>query len=82
MSERATDAIDHRLITEFKAGSMEAMEKIVERHEERIFAFGLKMCGHLQDAEDIAQAICFLISDAAKFICGAELTVDGGWTSF
>jgi len=36
----------------------------------------------LGDAEDIAQAICFLISGAAKFICGAELTVDGGWTSF
>lgn len=36
----------------------------------------------LGDAEDIAQAICFLISEQAKFICGAELTVDGGWTSF
>jgi len=36
----------------------------------------------LGDAEDIAQAICFLISDAAKFICGAELKVDGGWTTF
>ncbi len=36
----------------------------------------------LGDPEDIADAICFLISDEAKFICGAELTVDGGWTSF
>lgn len=36
----------------------------------------------LGEAEDIAQAICFLISPEAKFICGAELTVDGGWTSF
>ncbi len=36
----------------------------------------------LGDPEDIAEAICFLISDEAKFICGAELTVDGGWTSF
>ena len=32
--------------------------------------------------EYIADAICFLISDEAKFICGAEITVDGGWTSF
>jgi RNA polymerase sigma-70 factor, ECF subfamily len=55
MNETATDPIDHRLISEFKAGSMEAMEKIVERYEKRIFTFGLKMCGHLQDAEDIAQ---------------------------
>ncbi len=55
MNTIATEAIDHRLISEFKAGSMDAMEKIVERYEERIFTFGLKMCGHLQDAEDIAQ---------------------------
>jgi RNA polymerase sigma-70 factor, ECF subfamily len=53
--ETATDPIDHRLISDFKAGSMAAMEKIVERYEDRIFIFGLKMCGHLQDAEDIAQ---------------------------
>jgi NAD(P)-dependent dehydrogenase (short-subunit alcohol dehydrogenase family) len=38
--------------------------------------------GLMGDPEDIAEAICFLISDEAKFICGAELTVDGGWTTF
>lgn len=38
--------------------------------------------GILGDPEDVAEAICFLISDEAKFICGAELTVDGGWTTF
>jgi NAD(P)-dependent dehydrogenase (short-subunit alcohol dehydrogenase family) len=38
--------------------------------------------GVLGEAEDIAQAICFLLSDEARFICGSELTVDGGWTSF
>ncbi len=55
MNQMATDATDHHLISEFKAGSMDAMEKIVERYQGRIFTFGLKMCGHLQDAEDIAQ---------------------------
>lgn len=34
------------------------------------------------EAEDIANAICFLISEESKFICGAELVVDGGWTTF
>jgi A-factor type gamma-butyrolactone 1'-reductase (1S-forming) len=38
--------------------------------------------GIMGDPEDIAEAIRFLISDEARFICGAELTVDGGWTSF
>jgi RNA polymerase sigma-70 factor (ECF subfamily) len=55
MSQTATDAVDHDLIAQFKAGSMEAMEQIVGRYEERIFTFGMKMCGHLQDAEDITQ---------------------------
>ncbi|HBF43633.1 MAG TPA: RNA polymerase subunit sigma-24 [Desulfobacteraceae bacterium] len=55
MKQPARNTTDHNLITEFKAGSLDAMEKIVERYEDRIFTFGLKMCGHLQDAEDIAQ---------------------------
>ncbi|MGM0427119.1 MAG: RNA polymerase sigma factor [Thermodesulfobacteriota bacterium] len=46
---------DAELIEQFKAGSMEAMEQIVSRYENRIFTFGLKMCGQLQDAEDIVQ---------------------------
>jgi len=36
----------------------------------------------LSEPEDIAEAICFLISNDAKFINGVELTVDGGWTTF
>jgi RNA polymerase sigma-70 factor (ECF subfamily) len=55
MGTLATDDTDHLLISQFKAGSMDAMEKIVERYEDQIFTFGLKMCGHLQDAEDIVQ---------------------------
>jgi NAD(P)-dependent dehydrogenase (short-subunit alcohol dehydrogenase family) len=31
--------------------------------------------------DDIAPAICFLLSDDAKRITGAELAVDGGWTA-
>jgi NAD(P)-dependent dehydrogenase (short-subunit alcohol dehydrogenase family) len=38
--------------------------------------------GSLGEAEDIARAICFLLSEEAKFINGVELTVDGGWTAF
>lgn len=38
--------------------------------------------GIMGEPEDIANAVCFLLSDEARFISGAELTVDGGWTSF
>ena len=55
MTAITTDMTDHDLIARFKEGSMEAMEAIVDRYENRIFTFGLKMCGQLQDAEDIAQ---------------------------
>ena len=35
MNQIATNLTDHDLISEFKAGSMEAMEKIVGRYEGR-----------------------------------------------
>ena len=35
----------------------------------------------LGDPQYIADAICFLISDEAKYICGIALTVDGGFTN-
>ncbi len=34
--------------------------------------------GHMGDGWDIAEAVCFLASDAAKYITGTELIVDGG----
>ena len=46
---------DHKLIADFKAGSMDAMDRIVERYENRLFSFGRRMCGNNEDAEDIVQ---------------------------
>ena len=34
---------------------MEAMEKIVGRYEKSLFNFGMRVCGHTQDAEDVMQ---------------------------
>ncbi len=38
----------------------------------------LKTCGL---PEDVASCICFLLSDKARFVTGAELVVDGGFTA-
>jgi len=34
--------------------------------------------GRLGTAQDVADAVLFLLSDAARFVSGATLTVDGG----
>lgn len=37
--------------------------------------------GRLARAEEIAAAVVFLVSDAAKFVTGTILPIDGGWTA-
>jgi NAD(P)-dependent dehydrogenase (short-subunit alcohol dehydrogenase family) len=36
--------------------------------------------GGLLDADEIAEAALFLLSDAARYITGQVINVDGGWT--
>ena len=37
--------------------------------------------GHLGEPEDVAYGVLYLASDEAKFITGAELVIDGGYTA-
>ncbi|MYW69267.1 glucose 1-dehydrogenase [Streptomyces sp. SID8379] len=37
--------------------------------------------GRVGEAEEIASAVVFLLSDDAAYVTGAELAVDGGWTT-
>lgn len=38
------------------------------------------LTGNFGEAQDVAQAALYLASQAARFVTGAVLTVDGGWT--
>jgi NAD(P)-dependent dehydrogenase (short-subunit alcohol dehydrogenase family) len=37
--------------------------------------------GHMGEPDDIAWAVVFLASDEAKFVTGAEIAIDGGYTA-
>jgi NAD(P)-dependent dehydrogenase (short-subunit alcohol dehydrogenase family) len=37
--------------------------------------------GHMGDTDDIAWGVVYLASDEAKFVTGAELVIDGGYTA-
>ena len=35
--------------------------------------------GRIGEPEEVAEAVMFLLSDAASYLTGAEITVDGGF---
>lgn len=46
---------DSELIQAIQAGNIERFPELVQRYEGALYNFGVKMCGAIQDAEDVVQ---------------------------
>ncbi|MEV5711046.1 glucose 1-dehydrogenase [Actinoallomurus sp. NPDC052274] len=58
------------------------MEGVVDDGREMLASFGpAHPIGRIGRPEEVAETIAFLVSDAAGFITGALVAVDGGWTA-
>jgi len=55
-----------------------AMDKSMLGEEQMI---AIEPIGRLGKPEEIAEGVCWLFSDAASFVTGHSLTIDGGWTA-
>jgi RNA polymerase sigma-70 factor (ECF subfamily) len=56
MNNEASDVnTEAGLLDAARAGDRAALSKLLERHQQKVFGFGVKMCGDSEDAKDIAQ---------------------------
>ena len=56
MASETNDAeTESRLLAAARKGDRSALSALLERHQHKVFGFGVKMCGDAEDAKDIAQ---------------------------
>jgi NAD(P)-dependent dehydrogenase (short-subunit alcohol dehydrogenase family) len=71
----ATDLALDPLKAMVAAGQLPSVEMALGFIQQRVAA------GRPGDPRDVAGAIAFLLTDAARYMIGSELVVDGGWTA-
>jgi NAD(P)-dependent dehydrogenase (short-subunit alcohol dehydrogenase family) len=57
------------------------VEGLLNDEEKMKDALSWHPLGHFGEPEDIAYGVLYLASDESKFVTGAELVIDGGWTA-
>jgi NAD(P)-dependent dehydrogenase (short-subunit alcohol dehydrogenase family) len=57
------------------------LKKLGNVEEGRKATGALHPLGHMGEPDDIAWGVVYLASDESKFVTGAELVIDGGYTA-
>ncbi len=62
---------DAALLDRARAGDRGALEDLLERHQRRVYRFGLKMCRDPEDAKDVLQETMLAVARTVKDFRGA-----------
>jgi NAD(P)-dependent dehydrogenase (short-subunit alcohol dehydrogenase family) len=57
------------------------VEELCKDEEKMRTALSWHLVGRFGEPEDVAHGVLYLASDESKFVTGAELVIDGGWTT-
>jgi RNA polymerase sigma-70 factor, ECF subfamily len=63
---------DTTLIERARAGDRPALEALLERHQRRVYRFGLQMCRDPEDAKDVVQDTLLAVARTVKDFRGAS----------
>ena len=66
------DPSDERLLAAARAGDKQAQETLLERHQEQVYRFGLKMCLDREDAKDVLQDTLLTMARGVRDFRGAS----------
>jgi RNA polymerase sigma-70 factor (ECF subfamily) len=68
-TDRATDT---ELLSRARAGERAALEELLERHQARVYRFGMKMCRDPEDAADVLQDTLLALARGVRDLRGAS----------
>ncbi|MEY4548325.1 MAG: hypothetical protein RL685_4520 [Pseudomonadota bacterium] len=66
------DETDNLLLERARAGDAQAIEALLERHQARVYRFGMKMCRDPEDAKDILQDTLLSMARGVRDFRGAS----------
>ena len=63
---------DEHLLAAARAGDKGALERLLERHQEQVYRFGMKMCRDREDAKDVLQDTLLAMARSVRDFRGAS----------